>query len=182
LSGLGAHVEDVDGGDVDELGDCLRDMMMAEAAAVHQQRLNEQPEMFGADVFARLQAGTKITGIQYAAAREMQRLWRRRYERIFDAYSVLVAPSCPVPAPLIAEADGVETTRLVTAFTSLASLLGVPVLSVPCGMSTEGLPVGAQLIAPWWQERLLLHVGHVYQQATTWHLATPSLVTSASPD
>ena len=52
LSDLGAQVEEVDGGDLDELGDCLRDMMMAEAADFHQRRLHDQPEMFGADVLA----------------------------------------------------------------------------------------------------------------------------------
>jgi len=175
LSDLGAHVEELDGSDVDDLGDCMREMMMAEAVAFHQQRLHEQPEMFGADVLARLRAGAEITGVQYAAARERQRVWRRRYERIFEGYALLLAPTCPVPAPTIAEADGVETTRLIGAFTYGFSLLGVPVLSVPCGLSTEGLPIGVQLIGAWWQERLLLRVGHAYQHATKWHLATPLL-------
>jgi aspartyl-tRNA(Asn)/glutamyl-tRNA(Gln) amidotransferase subunit A len=176
LSDLGARVEEIDGSDVDDLGECMRDMMMAEAVAFHHERLRDQPEMFGPDVFARLRAGAEITGVQYARAREMQRVWRRRYERTFERYPLLLAPTCPVPAPTIAEADGVETTRLVGAFTYGFSLLGVPVLSVPCGLSIESLPIGVQLIGAWWHERQLLRVGHAYQRATSWHLATPPLV------
>lgn len=171
---LGANLATVEITDVDDLGDSMRVMMMAEAAAFHRQRLKEHVDGFGSDVLARLQAGTTITGAQYADAREAQRAWKRRFEGLFTQHDILLAPTCPIVAPLIAECDGVETTRLVGAFTYGFSLLGVPVLSVPCGLSAEELPIGMQLIAPWWQELALLGAGHAFQRVTDWHTATPS--------
>jgi aspartyl-tRNA(Asn)/glutamyl-tRNA(Gln) amidotransferase subunit A len=62
---------------------------------------------------------------------------------------------------------------LCDALTVPASLAGLPALSVPCGFTADGLPVGLQLIAPPLREDLLLQVAHAYQQVTDWHLRRP---------
>ena len=79
-----------------------------------------------------------------------------------------------IPAPVIEESEGVATTRLLTRFTYPFSLAEVPVMNVPCGF-TNGMPVGMQLVAPHWQEALLLRMAWAYQQATDWHQQRPGL-------
>jgi len=80
-----------------------------------------------------------------------------------------------MPAPLIEGSDGVETTRLLTRFTYPLTLALLPVLSIPCGFTAEGLPIGLQVAARHWQESLVLRAAWAYQQATDWHLRRPAL-------
>ena len=66
-----------------------------------------------------------------------------------------------------------EATRDATRNTYLGAFAQLPGLSVPCGLNTDGLPIGLQLEAAWWQEPLLLRAGHAYQQVTEHHLQRP---------
>ncbi len=113
------------------------------------------------------------SGVQYALARQGQRRWRRYMEQVFDRYDALLAPTCGMGAPLIEESDGVETTRLLTRFTYSLNLAALPVLSIPCGFTAEGLPISLQIAARQWQETLVLRAAWAYQQATDWHLRRP---------
>ena len=149
------------------------EILLADAAAFHQARLAERAHAFGSDVLTRLQLGAQVSGSRYALARQEQRRWQRHLNQTFERYDILLAPTCGIPAPLIEESEGVETTRLLTRFTYPFSLAQVPVLSVPCGFTEGRLPVGMQLIAPAWAEARLFRVAHASQQVTDWHLQRP---------
>jgi Asp-tRNA(Asn)/Glu-tRNA(Gln) amidotransferase A subunit family amidase len=153
----------------------MSELILTEAAAFHQDKREERPENFGQDVMTRLQRGAAVTGVQYAFAREAQRRWQRQIEQVFTQYDLLLAPTCGISAPVIEESEGVETTRLLTRFTYPLNLALVPVLSIPCGFTEEGLPIGLQVAARHWQEALALRATWAYQQATDWHLRRPTL-------
>ena len=171
---LGADVEEVELDGAAGTIERASEMLLADAAAFHQARLAERADGFGPDVRTRLRIGALVSGSQYALARQEQRRWQRQLTQTFERYDLLLAPTCGIPAPLIEESEGVETTRLLTRFTYPFSLAQLPVLSVPCGFTQGPLPVGMQLIAPAWAEAAILRAAQAYQQATDWHLRRPN--------
>jgi aspartyl-tRNA(Asn)/glutamyl-tRNA(Gln) amidotransferase subunit A len=171
---LGAHVEELELADAEISIERTSEMLLAEAASYHHARLAERSDGFGSDVLTRLQIGAGVTGSQYGRNRQEQRRWRRELEKSFAQCDVLLAPTCGIPAPIIEESEGVATTRLLTRFTYPFSLAEVPVMNVPCGF-TNSLPVGMQLVAPHWEEALLLRMAWAYQQVTDWHVQRPVL-------
>ena len=170
---LGTHVEEVELDGAEGTIERASKMLLADAAAFHQARLAERAEGFGSDVRTRLQIGAQVSGSQYVLARQEQRRWQRQLKQTFERYDLLLAPTCGIPAPLIEESEGVQTTRLLTRFTYPFSLAQLPVLSVPCGFTQGPLPVGMQLIAPAWAEASILRAAQAYQQVTDWHLRRP---------
>jgi len=130
---------------------------------------------------ALLHIGRTQSGPDLARAQMMVRKVRRDFERSFVDADVLLTPSTPYPAPR-ADADEVEVeggTRDVHAggavrITAPVNLAGVPALAFPVGESSEGLPLGAQLIGPDWSEEWLCAIGAAYQRTTDWHLRRPA--------
>jgi aspartyl-tRNA(Asn)/glutamyl-tRNA(Gln) amidotransferase subunit A len=172
---LGAQVEEIELMGAEDVIDRMSELILADAAAFHQSRMAERPQDFGQDVMTRLRRGASMTGVQYALARQEQRRWQRSIEQVLTRHDLLLAPTCGLGAPLIEESDGVETTRLLTRFTYPLNFAAVPVLSIPCGFTAEGLPVSMQIAARHWQEALVLRTAWAYQQATDWHLRRPKL-------
>lgn len=170
---LGARVDELELPGAEDAIDRASEIILAEAAAFHRDRMADSPDDFGADVLTRLRRGAAVTGPQYALAREEQRRWRRQMEGVFARFDLLVAPTCGLPAPIIEESDGVETTRLLTRFTYPFSLARVPAMSVPCGFARGTLPVGMQVVGPAWGESAVLRAAAAYQQVTDWHLRRP---------
>jgi aspartyl-tRNA(Asn)/glutamyl-tRNA(Gln) amidotransferase subunit A len=175
LQDLGAQVEEVTLAGAEDTIDRMSELILTDAAAYHQQRRAERLQDFGQDVTTRLNRGAAVTGIQYALARQAQREWQRKMEGVFARHDILLAPTCGMAAPIIEQSEGVETTRLLTRFTYPFNLAQVPVLSVPCGLTEEKMPVGLQIAARHWHEALVLRVAWAYQLATDWHLRRPTL-------
>lgn len=150
-------------------------MVVSDAAALHRERLANHPEGFGEDVLTRLRMGAAYTSGEYALARRTQVEARRQFERFFERYDLLLAPATAIPAPPIEGPDAVAQARLLTRFTAPFNLTGLPAISLPCGFTADGLPLGLQLIAPPWAEARLLRAAYAYEQATPWHLRRPAL-------
>lgn len=150
-------------------------MVQADAAAFHRERLREHPGWFGADVRQRLETGAAFTSTEYALARRTQAEMKRRLTTLFEEYDVILLPTTPLPAPMLEGEDAVERARLLTRFTAPFNLTGLPALSVPCGFSREGLPIGLQIVARAWNEAGALRAGYAYQQATEWHTMKPKI-------
>ena len=150
-------------------------IVTSEAAAFHRQRLAEHPEDFGADVRQRLQTGAAYTSTEYVLARRTQAELRRLFELFFNEYDVLLMPTTPIPAPSLDGPDAVEQARTLTRFTAPFNLTGLPALSLPCGFTRDGLPIGLQIVARPWAEAALLRAGQAYEMATEWHLRRPEL-------
>lgn len=100
---------------------------------------------------------------------------RQQFTRFFDQFDLLLTPTTPVAAPLIEGPDAVEQAGLLTRYTAPFNLTGLPALSLPCGFTAQGLPVGMQLVAAPWAEARLLQAGSAYQQVTDWQTRRPPL-------
>lgn len=150
-------------------------MTQADGAAFHRERMAAHPDWFGADVRTRLETGAGFTSSEYVLARRTQAEVKRRCEILFDEYDVLVLPTTPIPAPVLEGEDAIERARQLTRFTAPFNLAGLPALSVPCGFTADGLPIGLQIVSRAWNEAGALRIGYAYQQATKWHTLKPPI-------
>ncbi|HBG73891.1 MAG: hypothetical protein A2X25_03200 [Chloroflexi bacterium GWB2_49_20] len=149
-------------------------MTQADAAAYHHERLIASPQDFGEDVLRRLKMGMACTSSEYAQARRLQTEVKHKFKLFFNDYDLLILPTTPSTAPLIEGSDAVEQARKLTRFTAPFNLAGLPAMSLPCGFSTEGLPVGLQIVGPEWAETKVLVAGYAYEQSTGWHEQPPT--------
>jgi aspartyl-tRNA(Asn)/glutamyl-tRNA(Gln) amidotransferase subunit A len=147
---------------------------MGDAAAFHAGRMKDSPEKFGVDVLSRLEWGAKNTAAQYAQARQTGKAWRHRLSEVFQQVDVLALPTTPVAAlPLAEGTEAANAARILLKFTYPFSLSYLPSVSIPCGLTSDGLPIGLQLVAP--AEKTILRVAHAFQQATDWHTRLPDI-------
>lgn len=137
---------------------------------------------FGAEVKRRIMLGTYVLSAgyydaYYTKASQARTLIRKDFLDAFDSFDALMAPVTPVPAFKIGEKfDDPLQMYLNDALTLPASLAGVPGISVPCGFSGEGLPIGLQILGPHFREDLLLRIAYQFEQATAHHLARPGSI------
>ena len=172
---LGCKVEKVN---VDWMRDAAlanKTITQADGAAVHRDRLKENPELFGEDVRRRLEDGAKTTSTEYALSRRMQAEVQKRCELFFESYDLLITPTTPIAAPTIEGHDAVEQAGRLTRFTAPFNITGLPALSVPCGFTSEGLPIGLQIVARAWGDSKALNAGYAYEQGTEWHKKFPTI-------
>ena len=165
---LGAKVSEISPPGASEAAQINAMITQSEAAAFHRERLDTQPDDFGEDVRKRLETGAAFTSFETILARSAQPVLRRQYERFFENYDILLTPTTPIPAPLRG-GDAVARARKLTRFTAPFNLTGLPALSLPCGFSKDGLPIGLQIISRPWAEDLVLRAAQAYEQATGWH-------------
>lgn len=176
LIGLGASVNEVNVDFLREAALANALMTQADGAAFHRERMKEHPDWFGADVRQRLEIGAAFTSTEYILARRTQAEVRRKCESLLNVYDTLILPTTPIPAPVLEGEDALERARQLTRFTAPFNLTGLPALSVPCGFTKDGLPIGLQIVSRAWNETGVLRTGFAYQKATDWHTHRPPLV------
>jgi aspartyl-tRNA(Asn)/glutamyl-tRNA(Gln) amidotransferase subunit A len=161
---LGAEIRAVRLPDIDALNAIARVVLLSEASAVAE-TYPEDRGLYGADVRALLDQGRLVPAIDYINAQRLRRQIRRDFNRVWKEVDCLVTPSTPAPAPQVGDTTirlGGREEDVRLAATRLArgvSALGLPALSMPCGLSGAALPVGMQIIGPAFEEALLLRVG-----------------------
>jgi aspartyl-tRNA(Asn)/glutamyl-tRNA(Gln) amidotransferase subunit A len=175
LSQHGAIIEELNTDFLREAALANALMTQADGAAFHRERLKEHPDWFGEDVRKRLETGAGFTSSEYALARRTQAEVRRRCELLFESYDALILPTTPIPAPVLEGENAVERARLLTRFTAPFNLTHLPALSVPCGFTKDGLPIGLQVVSRAWNESGVLRIGYTYQEATDWHKTKPQI-------
>jgi aspartyl-tRNA(Asn)/glutamyl-tRNA(Gln) amidotransferase subunit A len=164
LQSLGAEVKPVTLPDISAVNAVARMILLCEASAVLEPHLANRGQ-FGPDVLALLDQGRLLPATDYIHAQRLRKRMQREFARVWSSVDCLVAPTTPNTAPRIGDATvklgGLEedvrlaTTRLVRSI----NLLGLPALSIPCGLSGGGLPAGLQIIGPPFEEALILRVG-----------------------
>ena len=138
-------------------------------------------EGFGAEVKRRIMLGTYALSAgyydaYYLKALKVRRLIRRDFDRAFGEVDLIAGPVAPSPAYKIGEkVDDPLSMYLFDLYTASTNLAGIAGISIPCGQSSEGLPIGLHLQAPPFEEERLLRGAHMFQQATDWHTRRPSL-------
>jgi aspartyl-tRNA(Asn)/glutamyl-tRNA(Gln) amidotransferase subunit A len=161
---LGAVVKSVRVPDVAALNAVARVILLAEASAMMEPRL-EPRQNFGPDVLALLDQGRLLPATDYVNAQRLRRKIRREFEKLWSAVDCLFLPTTPSTAPEI----GARTVRLggyeedvrlaATRLVRGINALGYPALSMPCGLSESGLPIGGQIVGPAFEEALILRIG-----------------------
>jgi aspartyl-tRNA(Asn)/glutamyl-tRNA(Gln) amidotransferase subunit A len=164
-----------------ELMEASRLTLSAEAYVVHRNDLETRVDELGEDVRALLEKGKGISAEDYVKAQLMRQSARRELQQLFQQVDVIVTPASPLPAFPIGETKvtlgGKEADARVAATSLLRGFNGTghPALSVCCGFTKQGLPVGLQIVGGLWNEASVLHAGYAYEQATPWHLRRPPL-------
>ncbi|MGZ9225570.1 MAG: amidase [Anaerolineales bacterium] len=172
---LGCQVQEVDVSWLREAALANKTMTQSDGAAVHRDRLKEHPDWFGEDIRRRLNEGAQTTSTEYILARRTQTEVRKRCEQFFESCDLLILPTTPIPAPTIEGHDAVEQAGRLTRFTAPFNLAGLPALSLPCGFTKDGLPIGLQIVARAWADARVLNAGHAFEQATEWHKQFPKI-------
>jgi aspartyl-tRNA(Asn)/glutamyl-tRNA(Gln) amidotransferase subunit A len=151
-----------------------RTLQAAEAYAYHAAKVAASAELYRPETVRRIRSGEKVTAAEYIERRCDLEEARRDIGRVFADVDVLVTPTTPLPAPSIAELkanpDALRPAELkLLRNTRPFNVWGLPAISVPCGFTQSGLPIGLQIAGPQWREDLVLRLAHAYEQATAWH-------------
>jgi aspartyl-tRNA(Asn)/glutamyl-tRNA(Gln) amidotransferase subunit A len=180
LAGLGCERVEMKLPRLPEVLGAHRAIIFAEASSYHQPHLQEHAELYGDEIRPLLQGGLFLPAVDYLKAQRVRRLVRRDWAKAFEKVDCLVTPT----SPLVATKFGQEKAELpggakplVRAYLDLTlpfNFSGHPALSVPCGFSKEGLPIGLQIVGKPFGEGTMLRLAHQYQQATEWHKRMPS--------
>lgn len=156
-------------------------MAMAESLSVHEDHLRDHAEELSPDVNERLRLGKDLTAIDYIRSRQSQTRVREEMAGVLAQTPILAMPTTVIPPVPIETGTimvgGKEVTgwRVLGQLTRLACFTGQPAISLPCGFTEDGLPIGLQLMGGWFEEPQLLQVADAFEQATEWHLRRPPL-------
>ncbi len=181
LVGLGARQVEVHLPLLEEVVGAHRAIIFSEASSFHRPHLAARAKDFADDIRPLLLAGLFIPAVEYLDALRARRIIRREWARVFENIDVLVTPTTPVTATKFGEttADVAGGPKpLVRAYLDLTlpfNLTGYPAISIPCGFSKSGMPIGMQLVGRPFTESVLLRVAHQYQQETDWHRKMPEV-------
>ena len=148
-----------------------------EAYAYHADLLDERRGLYDASTLERIEGGAETSAADYAEARYQLTLVRKAIAAVFDDVDVLVTPTlAQLPVSIEeARASPLEVTGLLIRNTAPFNAYGIPAITVPCGFSRGGLPIGLQLCGRALGEVDVLALAHAYEQATAWHERTPPL-------
>ena len=172
LEDLGAALIDIDGKPFSQARKANQTILLSEAYAYHEKRLQTAPEKFGSAVRRRLLEGAFLSAADYIAAQRARSVLTEQIGQNFEYLDVFVTPTAPRPPDAFATLDPTEQ-NLRPNFTNPFNLTGLPAISVPCGFTEENLPVGLQIIARPFEEATALRVAYAYEQATPWHARRP---------
>jgi aspartyl-tRNA(Asn)/glutamyl-tRNA(Gln) amidotransferase subunit A len=166
---LGAEVKEVR---VDVPTD--RTLQAAESFAYHAENVGRSPELYQAETVRRIRTGESVSAAEYIRCRRELERARRNIGAVFADVDVLVTPTMPMPAPAIADlrkdSGALRPAELrLLRNTRPFNVWGLPAISVPCGFTESGLPIGLQIAGAHWREDLVLRVAWAYERATAWH-------------
>ena len=151
-----------------------------EAYLAHQDRLGERFQEYDPVVTYRIMTGQEATALDYLRATQACEALREKVASHLTDIDVLLAPTTMVPALPLHDVDaslqaykcGTRATRAIPASVTSSGMCS---LTVPCGLSSKGLPIGLMICGKGVDEAMVLRVGHAYEQATAWHYRTPDL-------
>ncbi len=159
---------------IDSVGVVLR----AEAFAYHQPMVARTPELYQPETLRRIRSGAEITAAAYLSAKHELETLRHEVRHVFESVDLLVTPTMPIPPPAIDElladmANLRAKENVLLRNTRPFNALGLPTISVPCGFTSDGLPIGLQITGAAGDEARVLALAHAYEQAADWHTRRP---------
>ncbi len=171
LERLGLERVEVDIPEVDHQSTCRNVITFAEASSYHERNIRERPSDFSEAVLEMLRLGLLVQATEYLAAQRARRRIVEAFRNAFREIDLLVCPMVPVPAPKIGEeqlSNGEELRAGLLRLASPFNTVGFPAITLPCGFTQAGLPVGLQMVARPFAEGLLLQVAHAYESGHSW--------------
>lgn len=172
LGVIGTLVADVREVEVEVSAD--RTVQAAESFAYHADLVARTPELYQPETLRRIRSGEGISATEYIRRRRELEEHRLQAHDIFAEVDLLVTPTAPIQAPTTADLKK-DPAALRPAELKLLrntrpfNVWGLPAISVPCGFTKTGLPIGLQIAGAHWREDLVLRLAHAYEQATDWH-------------
>ena len=175
LEELGAETREVSLPSMEYFG-ALRFAAMADSVVTHEPLIKAHREDYGPDVLYRTLAGQFVLGRDYAKAMKVQRIIKEEHARVLQDVDFLVMPTAPFAAPPILDefvtVAGVQHkvrgpgSGIISRNTSPMNATGLPAITVPCGFTQAGLPIGLQFVGSPFQEALLFQVAHGYERVS----------------
>jgi aspartyl-tRNA(Asn)/glutamyl-tRNA(Gln) amidotransferase subunit A len=183
LESLGARVEEISLPHLAESVEPSTNIAMAEATRYHESQgyFPARATDYSEDVRKRLALGREVRAVDYLHALAVKRKIEREFHAAYARVDAIIAPTLPITASRIGENEVViegekETVRsALVRLNRPANLTGDPAMSIPCGFTRAGLPIGLQLIGPHWSEARMLAIALAYEDATEWHKQHPKL-------
>ena len=174
LAGQGAQIVEVDSSPFINARAANTIIMISEAYAYHEDTLKTRPQDLSSGVRNRAREGAFITAADYVDAQRARGVLANQVRSIMRDVDVIASPAAPQPAETFEEQDPDARYRMPS-YTPVFNLTGLPAMSVPCGFSSDGFPIGLQLAGRAFDEATVLRAGHSYEGATDWHRRHPDL-------
>ena len=174
LEGLGARVREVSLPSLDWVRAANSVIMVCEAYAYHEPNLKSVPEKFGDIVRSRFRTGGLLTAGDYLQAQRVRTWARREFADVMKGVDFLVTPTMTQPAPAFEGYDPTSTV-LGRSFTAPFNVTGLPAISVPCGFTETGLPIGMQIAGKPFDEPGVIRAAYTYQQHAGWYKTRPPI-------
>ena len=169
---MGAHVEEITIPSLQYAGAAQPVIMLSEAFAYHEPNLRKRPQDFGEMVRARFRVGGLFTSGEYVQAQRVRNVIKREFAEALQSVDLIVSPTSSTSPPRF---DGVEPMGVPRgpSFTGPYNLTGMPAISIPCGFTSAGLPVGLQIAGKPFDEPTVLRASYSYQQQARWFEQRP---------
>ena len=182
LADLGAKVGEIDlPFDIRTANKAWDILALTDGYRVHKAHLRDHGETLSPDVRERLLRGGEMTPERVAESETIRAKTIASMCSLMAETNALLMPTTPIPAVPIESCEikisgkAIDAVKALGRLTRLAAFTGQPAISVPCGFTASGLPIGLQLVGRWYGEADLLRLAHAYEQATPWHRRRPPL-------
>ena len=158
----------------------LLTLLSVDQASYHRELLLKRGAEYDPQVRLWIEVGLFVPSASYIKAMRARTLICREFHNVFQQVDLLVMPTTPIPAPTLGQKEvqlgtGMRgVVNVIGRLTRPFNLTGSPAITVPCGLTSQGMPVGLQIAGPRFKDALVLHTAHAYQQATEWHMRRPS--------
>jgi aspartyl-tRNA(Asn)/glutamyl-tRNA(Gln) amidotransferase subunit A len=156
----------------------------AEAYAYHSEWLSKTPELYQPFTRERLRAAGQVTTVAYIQARRELVQLRQDVRKVFASVDAVVTPTTPIPPRTISEAVSDDPVKIPRPpdlrNTAPFNINGLPSISIPCGFTTTGLPIGLQISGAPGRETVVLQLARAFEQATEWHKRRPPIVAAVA--
>ena len=176
LERLGMKLVEVDIPEIELQTTCRNAIAFSEASSFHEDNVLARPEDYGADTLELLRLGLLIPATDYLAATRVRRLIVRAFRKAFQKIDMLVTPATVAAAPRIGDKtldNGEELRSGLLRLASPFNTTGFPAVSLPCGFTEDGRPIGLQLAAAPRDEKRLLELARAYEQSQEWSRRAP---------
>ena len=154
-------------------------IMLTEAASVHERNLKDRPFDIGDDVRLRLTQGSLYSAVDYLKAQRGRHEFNNQIDKAMETVDILLAPTVGIGAPKIDDKtvvlNGVEypALALMPRLTRPHNICGLPTISIPCGFTSSGLPIGMQLAGRAFEDSVVIQTANAYENATDWTKQSP---------